>query len=176
MFLGKYKLTTLSRLPHSHLGVKYMNYPQIQFSDRSDIDLYQLQQLFNMAAFWAKGRSIEDLNVAITNSDPVISIWDQDQLIGFARATSDGIYRATIWDVVIHPDYRGAGLGSKLVETVLSHPRVRRVERVYLMTTHQEHFYQKIGFQTNTSTTMVLHNQTSVENFSFPEVQLQEPA
>lgn len=151
-----------------------MNYPQIQFSDRSEIDLYQLKELFNIAAFWAKGRSIEDLGIAIANSKPVITIWDRERIIGFARATSDGIYRATIWDVVIHPEYRGTGLGSKLVETVLSHPHVRRVERVYLMTTHQKEFYEKIGFQTNATTTMVLHNQSQVEEFSVTEVQLQE--
>ncbi len=93
-----------------------MNYTQIQFSDRkSEIDLDQLQQLFNLSAFWAQGRSIEDLSIAIANSEPVISVSDGEQLVGFARATSDGIYRATIWDVVIHPEYRGRGLGSKLV-------------------------------------------------------------
>lgn len=152
-----------------------MENSQIQFSDRkSEIDLYQLQQLFNISAFWAQGRSIEDLGIAITNSDPVISIWDEEQLIGFARATSDGIYRATIWDVVIHPDYRGTGLGSKLVETVLSHARIRWVERVYLMTTHQQSFYEKIGFVTNSTTTMVLHNQNHLDSFPTPEIQLQE--
>ena len=153
-----------------------MNYPQIQFREyrQSEINLYQLQELFNLAAFWAKGRSIEDLSIAIANSDPVISICDGEHLIGFARATSDGIYRATIWDVVIHPDYRGTGLGRKLVETVLSHPRVRRVERVYLMTTHQQEFYQKIGFQSNVSTTMVLYHQPNIETLPITEVQLQE--
>ncbi|BAY26383.1 hypothetical protein NIES2100_61980 [Calothrix sp. NIES-2100] len=152
-----------------------MNYPQIQFSDRKSlIDLDQLQQLFNLSAFWAKERSIEDLKIAITNSDPVISLWDEKKLVGFARATSDGIYRATIWDVVIHPEYRGRGLGSKLVETILSHPRMRRVERVYLMTTHQQGFYEKIGFQCNPTTTMVLHNQPNLESLASGEIQLQE--
>ncbi|BAY28288.1 GCN5-related N-acetyltransferase [Nostoc carneum NIES-2107] len=151
-----------------------MNYPQIQFSDRkSEIDLEQLQQLFNICAFWARERSIEDLSIAISNSEPVISVCDGNRLVGFARATSDGIYRATIWDVVIHPDYRGTGLGSKLVETVLSHPRMR-VERVYLMTTHQQGFYEKIGFQRNTTTTMVLYNQANLEPLPAEEIQLQE--
>lgn len=151
-----------------------MNHPQIQFCDRqSEVDLYQLQELFNLAAFWAKGRSIEDLSIAIANSDPVISVWDGERLIGFARATSDCIYRGTIWDVVIHPDYRGTGLGSKLVETVLSHPRMQ-VERVYLMTTEQKNFYEKIGFQTNHTTTMVLYNQSEISTLTTAEVQLQQ--
>ena len=134
-----------------------MDCRQIQFCTRPDrIDLYQLQELLESTAFWAKTRRPEELALAIANSDPVVTVWDQEKMIGLARATSDGIYRATIWDVVIHPDYRGVGLGQKLVETILSHPRMNRVERVYLMTTYQQHFYEQIGFQLNSSTTMVL--------------------
>lgn len=122
------------------------------------VDIPQIQALFRLAAFWAKDRSAEDLAIAISNSNPVVTVWDGDWLIGFARATSDGVFRATIWDVVVHPDYQGAGLGRKLVETVLMHPHVNRVERVYLMTTHQQRFYERIGFEENQTTTMVLFN------------------
>lgn len=154
-----------------------MKSTQIRFSDRkSEIDLVQLQQLFNLAAFWAQNRSIGDLSTAIANSQPVITVWDRTKMIGTSRATSDGIYRATIWDVVIHPEYRGIGLGSKLVETVLSHPQIRKVERVYLMTTHQQRFYEQIGFKQNSTTTMVLYQDS--EQAKLPtqlrETQLQE--
>lgn len=152
-----------------------MDCTYIQFCDgKSQIDLNQLQALFKSGAFWAENRSIEDLSIAIANSEPVVNVWDQDRLIGFARATSDGIYRANIWDVVIHPDYRGAGLGRKLVETVLSHPRMNRVERVYLMTTHQQSFYERIGFECNSSTTMVLYNQPLPSSLPAQEIQFQE--
>lgn len=145
-----------------------MDCRHIQFCDRrSQVNLHQLQELFQLAAFWAEDRRTQDLAIALEHSNPVISAWDGDRLIGFARATSDGIYRATIWDVVVHPDYQGAGLGRKLVQTVLSHPHVNRVERVYLMTTHQQQFYEKIGFEENSSTTMVLFNQSS--SFSVPK-------
>ncbi|OKH27760.1 GNAT family N-acetyltransferase [Chroogloeocystis siderophila] len=159
-----------------------MDYSHIQFCDssiaadghcQSPVDIHQLHDLFHVAAFWAQDRSLEDLQLAIANSKPVISVWDGEKLIGFARATSDGVYRATIWDVVIHPDYRGAGLGRKLVESVLSHPHMNRVERVYLMTTHQQSFYERIGFECNSSTTMVLHNQPKL-GFPTQEIQLQE--
>jgi N-acetylglutamate synthase-like GNAT family acetyltransferase len=136
-----------------------MDCSHIQFCDyKEKVNLKQLQELLQIAAFWAKERQVDDLALAIENSEPVITAWDKERLIGFARATSDGIYRATIWDVVIHPDYQGAGLGRRLVETVLGHPKMNRVERVYLMTTHQQHFYERIGFELNTSTTMVLYN------------------
>ena len=137
----------------------------IQFCIGHDrVDLEHLQHLFKVAAFWARERKSEDWKIAIANSEPVDTVWDSEKTIGFARATSDGIYRATIWDVAIHPDYQGSGIGRKLVQTVLSHPRMSRVERVYLMTTYKQSFYERIGFQYNASTTMVLENQPLEEN------------
>ncbi len=123
----------------------------------------QLRELFNRGAFWAKDRSVEQLAIALANSCPVVTVWDGTRLIGHARATSDGVYRATIWDVVIDPEYQGFGLGRKLVQTVLAHDRMRHVERVYLMTTQQQKFYERIGFHENQSTTMVLLNENSLD-------------
>ncbi len=122
------------------------------------LDYPQLQELFRLTAFWAQDRSLADLQRAISRSEPVVTAWTGQRLVGFARATSDGVYRATIWDVIVHPDFQGAGIGRKLVETVLSHPVVCHVERVYLMTTHKQSFYERVGFQVNDTTTMVLHN------------------
>lgn len=146
-----------------------MDHRQIRFQDglfpepsspvMSVAILERLCQLMQGAAFWACDRTPADWAIALRHSHPVISVWDQERLIGFARATSDGIYRATIWDVVIHPDYRGEGLGRKLVQTLLAHPHMNQVERVYLMTTHHRSFYEGIGFECNASTTMVLHQQ-----------------
>ena len=146
--------------------VKHMDHRHIRFSDRhEEVDLEQLQKLLRSGAFWAKERTLAGMVIAIANSKPVVTVWDGAQLIGHARATSDGIYRATIWDVVIDPNYRGAGLGRKLVQTVLAHPNVCDVERVYLMTTHQQQFYEHIGFEQNSSTTLVLLNSGLDENF-----------
>ncbi|WP_299488226.1 GNAT family N-acetyltransferase [Acaryochloris sp. IP29b_bin.137] len=125
----------------------------------TNAELIKLQRLFQVGAFWAGERQLEDWAIAIAHSFPIISVWDHPELIGFARATSDGIYRAMIWDVVIHPDYRGQGLGRQLVQTLLAHPHMNRVERIYLATTHQQRFYEQIGFVCNSSTTMVLTQQ-----------------
>lgn len=137
----------------------------------TDTDLDRLVHLFHQAAFWAKDRSPQGMAVAIAHSHPVVTAWDNDHLIGFARATSDGMYRGTIWDVVIDPDYQGGGLGRRLVETVLAHPHMAHVERVYLMTTHQQGFYERIGFTANSSTTMVLQNDrlSTLPNFGLVE-------
>jgi len=40
----------------------------------------------------------------------------EGQLLGFARATSDGALSATIWDVAVNPAWQRGGLGRGLVE------------------------------------------------------------
>ena len=147
---------------------------RIRFStDASEVDLDQLLSLFRENAFWAADRRREDLKVAIAHSHPVVTVWDGDQQIGFARATSDGMYRAVLWDVVVDGNYRKQGIGRKLVETLIAHPDMQRVERVYLFTTYQQDFYRRIGFEDNTSTTMVLMGQTieflPPEGFEHPD-------
>ena len=154
--------STIPAKTASKTSSKSIDCSQVQFSDTLAIDLNQLQDLFNTTAFWAQNRSLEDLKTAISHSNPVISAWHKDSLIGFARATSDWVYRATIWDVVVNPTYQGAGIGRKLIHTTLSHPALAKVERVYLMTTQQKEFYKRIGFDVNPSTTMLLINQPTI--------------
>jgi N-acetylglutamate synthase-like GNAT family acetyltransferase len=129
----------------------------IRFSlDKSEVDLDQLLVLFQRNAFWAQDRKKADVERAIQVSNSVVSIWDDQRLIGFGRATSDTVYRAVIWDIVVDLEYRRQGLGRKLVETLISAPELCQVERVYLFTTHQKAFYERIGFVENASTTLVL--------------------
>jgi ribosomal protein S18 acetylase RimI-like enzyme len=136
----------------------------VVFFDSPDrVDLEQLQALLNLGTFWARDRPLADLAAALAHSNPVVTAWDDARLIGHARATGDTVYRAAIWDVVVHPEYRGSGIGRKLVQTVLAHPAICRVERVYLTTTNQQRFYEQIGFQVNTTTTMVLPNHQTLD-------------
>ena len=119
-------------------------------------EVQQVQALLNQGTFWAQGRDLAELTTALLASDVVVTAWDGGKLIGMARALSDRVYRATIWDVVVLPDYRGLGLGQRLVQTLLETPELKMVERVYLMTTHHQAFYERFGFQINATTTMVL--------------------
>ncbi|ABM76848.1 GNAT family N-acetyltransferase [Prochlorococcus marinus] len=109
--------------------------------------LLKLQRLFNKHAFWASGRSIPQLRRLLAGSTVVITLWRDKRMIGFGRATSDGIYRAVLWDVVVAGDLQGCGLGRQVVEALLTAPTISNVERVYLMTTKSTDFYKQLGFQ-----------------------------
>ncbi len=113
--------------------------------------LLKLQNLLNKHAFWAKNRSLKDLQKLLAGSTAIISLWSGKRMIGFGRATSDGIYRAVLWDVVVADDLQGQGLGRQVVEAILSMDSINQVERIYLMTTFREDFYKQIGFESNNS-------------------------
>jgi len=106
----------------------------------------QLQRLLDEHSFWGQGRSLSGLRTMLQGSAAAISLWRGGQLVGFCRASSDGRYRAVLWDVVVAPELQGQGLGRRLVEALLELPQLRRVERVYLMTSNSAGFYRQLGF------------------------------
>ena len=83
----------------------------------------------------------------LKGSQVVVSAWEGRQLVGFGRATSDGVFRAVLWDVVVAEEHQGRGLGTKVVESLLATPALQGIERVYLVTTNSAGFYQKLGFK-----------------------------
>ena len=109
--------------------------------------LLKLQRLFDKHAFWAQQRNQRQLKRMLAGSTVVVSLWRGKRLMGFGRATSDGIHRAVLWDVVVAGDLQGRGLGRRVVEALLSTRSIRGAERIYLMTTNSVGFYQQLGFE-----------------------------
>ena len=106
----------------------------------------QVQALFNAYSFWARCRSRNALMRMLLGSCVVVSAWQAGRLVGLGRATSDGVFRAVLWDVVVASEQQGQGLGRRIVESLLSYKTVAEAERVYLMTTNSSGFYEKLGF------------------------------
>ena len=92
--------------------------------------LLKLQRLFHKHAFWAQQRSFAQLRRMLAGSSVVVSLWRGKRLVGFGRASSDGIYRAVLWDVVVAGDLQGRGLGRQVVEALLAAPEIQQAERV----------------------------------------------
>ncbi len=109
------------------------------------IDPIALQALYEHVP-WARGRMVEEIRVMLAHTDFHFSAWDQDQLIGFTRILTDRVYRATLWDVVVHPDFQSQGVGEELLNRVFSHPVLSKVEKFWLNTRDKFSFYEKYGF------------------------------
>ena len=109
--------------------------------------LKKLQKLLDKNAFWAESRTINDLKKCLANSDIVVSLWLGNEIVGFGRALTDGIYRGVLWDVVIDQDHQGKGFGSLIVKNLLSSRRIRNTKKLYLMTTNKKKFYSQFDFR-----------------------------
>ena len=120
--------------------------------------LSKLRSFLNTNAFWAKDRNIKQIKKMLLHSTVVISLWQENRLIGFGRATSDQVYRAVIWDVVVASDRQGHGLGKLIIEAILTNKKIQSVEKVYLMTTNSSDFYQQLGFKVNLKQTLLIFN------------------
>ncbi len=117
-----------------------------------------LQALLDQHSFWARGRQLGELAAMLAGSEAVVSAWRGQELVGFGRASSDGVFRAVLWDVVVAGEHQGQGLGRRLVAELLAAPAIARAERVYLMTTNSAGFYTRLGFKANPSQQLMVLN------------------
>ncbi|HEV8540130.1 MAG TPA: GNAT family N-acetyltransferase [Nitrospiraceae bacterium] len=126
----------------------------ITFSERKDFDPSELVRLYDQAP-WAKGRTLETVREMLTHTDLALSVWDGPRIVGFGRVLTDFVYRASIWDVIVHPDYQGQDIGTQLMQRILDHPLLKQVELFWLCTRDRQTFYEKLGFSANEQTGMV---------------------
>ena len=118
--------------------------------------LKKLQYFLNENTFWAKDRNKKQISTMLSNSTVIVSLWHKNELIGFGRATSDLVFRAVLWDVVVASNYQGLGMGKLIIEAILRNKKINSVEKIYLMTTNSSEFYKQLGFKTNTQQSLLI--------------------
>ena len=123
---------------------------------RPNKGLLKLQDFLNRNAAWAKDRKINDLRKCLANSDVIISIWFNNQIVGFGRALSDGVYRGVFWDIVIDKNHQGNGYGRMIVKNLLESKRIKDTKKIYLMTTNKKLFYSQLDFKDVTSQNLMI--------------------
>jgi GNAT superfamily N-acetyltransferase len=73
-------------------------------------------------------------------------LFDGSRQIGFARVITDRSTFAYLCDVYVLEDYRGQGLGKKLMKAVCAHPDLQGVRRFVLVTRDAHGLYDQFGF------------------------------
>nr|YP_009294528.1 GCN5-like N-acetyltransferase [Asparagopsis taxiformis]AOM66011.1 GCN5-like N-acetyltransferase [Asparagopsis taxiformis] len=138
------------------LLIKHLNHEgqltNIYIGMNININLYDLEQLCDTVG-WVR-RPLKKVKTAIEHSFLIIGLFYKQEekkvLIGFARATSDQAFNATIWDVVIHPDFQGKGLGKALMDQIIQQLRYEDINTITLFADPQViNFYRNLGFITD---------------------------
>lgn len=101
-----------------------------------------LQDLFQAADIG--GRDGDKILRAFRNSAIVCFAFAEDRLIGSCRAITDREYHALVYDVAVHPEYQGRGIGKELMTRLLSRVSVWRV--MLVADAEVQGFYRQLGF------------------------------
>jgi ribosomal protein S18 acetylase RimI-like enzyme len=121
----------------------------IILSRDQNVNLYELEELCDTVG-WVR-RPLKKVKMAISKSFLTISLSynknEEKKLIAFARATSDSTFNATIWDVVVHPEFQRKGLGKILINEVVKELRYSDINTITLFADPQVlTFYKSLGF------------------------------
>lgn len=114
------------------------------YRDLSKANWQEMKDVYESAG-WTK-HSEEIIQQVFEASNVVSLAVYNGRIVGFGRALSDGVFNAAIYDVVVHRDFQGRGIGKAIVEDLLD--QLQHISCVHLIaTTGNEPFYQQAGFK-----------------------------
>ena len=109
----------------------------------------QLENLCSQVG-WSP-RPLDKVESSLENSFCYITAWhlhnENQQLVSFARAVSDGVFHAVLLDILVHPDFQNQGLGKEVVKALIKRLQQSEIKDITLFASpHIVDFYHKLGF------------------------------
>ena len=111
--------------------------------DCADINWKLVPEILNAA-----GMSFHSADVhrqAFSASASVVFVYDDQLLIGFARAISDGFLQAAFYDVAVLPSYQRHGIGRQMIEKLMD--SLPGCNFILYASPGKELFYEKLKFR-----------------------------
>jgi len=102
--------------------------------------------------------SAKEQETVFLNSYAVVFVYDDDKIVGVARALSDGLFQAAVYNVALDDEYQGKGIGRELINRLLEQVKGQNV----ILYTHPKTvlMYEKFGFK---------RAKTAMEYFDIPD-------
>jgi len=114
-------------------------------NDPLRVGVGRVHQWLSEQSYWAAGRANEVVARSIEGSLPY-SVFAGTEQVGFARTVTDGATFAWICDVFVDVHYRGQGLGTWLVDSIIEDLSDKGVDRFLLATKDAHEVYRRSGF------------------------------
>ena len=131
----------------------------VVFSTTAALDVLEVERMCARVGWPERPR--EKIKRALENSFMLATLYECEvdsetgaigetasgRLLGCARATSDHVFNATLWDIIVDPEYQGRGLGKALVQEMIRAILSRDVANVTLFADQDVvPFYRALGF------------------------------
>ncbi|HEY4624325.1 MAG TPA: GNAT family N-acetyltransferase [Solibacillus sp.] len=120
----------------------------INFKENKNINVDQLEKLYNDVEWFAYTNDLPLLQQALSQSLDVLSAWDGDELVGLVRIIGDGLTIIYVQDILVLNTYQNQGIATELMKQILN--KYSHVRQKVLLTEEApdvRHFYEKNGFQ-----------------------------
>jgi GNAT superfamily N-acetyltransferase len=115
--------------------------------NRARVDLDVVWGFLSTEAYWARWRTRDVVERQIQEAWRVVGAYEQvsREMVGFARAISDGYAHAYLSDVFVVQPHRGQGLGLRLVRAMIEEGPGAKF--LWMLHTRDAHaMYAKFGF------------------------------
>lgn len=108
--------------------------------------LDELRELYDEHPAWGE-RDREDVKRSLQESDEVVGVRDSEgDLVACARVLTDYQYYAMVYDVIVAESRRRQGIGSALMETVVTHFNLQGIDISLNCREELVPFYEECGF------------------------------
>lgn len=90
-------------------------------------------------------RTPEEQEIIFNNSYAVVFVYDDDRIVGVARALSDGLSQAAIYNVALDEEYQGGGVGRVMLEKLMEQLKGQNI----ILYTHPQtvELYEHFGYR-----------------------------
>ena len=89
----------------------------LKYTEEKIFTKEQVRDLF-LSVGWISGQYPERLYKALMNSSTVLTVWDNEKLVGLTRVLDDSEMLAQIHYVLVSPEYQGQGIAGKMIEYI----------------------------------------------------------
>ncbi|SFZ89416.1 Acetyltransferase (GNAT) domain-containing protein [Flaviramulus basaltis] len=113
-------------------------------TDKSRLEIDVIHK-FLTTAYWAKGRTIEEVKKSISHC-LCFGVYLDKRQIGFARIATDYTVFAYLMDVFILPEFRGKGYSKKLMKSINEEPKLQTCKVWMLKTSDAHNLYKQFGY------------------------------
>jgi len=105
--------------------------------------------LYRAEGWWSKETDDDELvDRIVAGSHCFLIVKKESEIIGMGRALSDGVSDAYIQDVTVKKNFRGQGIGTKIIQKLVERLHSDGLKWIGLIAEKNSHqFYEQLGFK-----------------------------
>jgi ribosomal protein S18 acetylase RimI-like enzyme len=121
---------------------------EIEYRVGKVIPTETLQQLFRKEK-WSDFLDLAEVQLHLDTALYLVSAWNKEELVGYARLQGDGKIWVEISDVLVKSEYQARGIGTELVRFLVAY--IKKIDPYFIqvepISDREVHLYRKFGFQ-----------------------------